>query len=181
MTLCRVNVRSFSVYSALNARRWQKELAFQSELKNPAAKVYGSEVSDPDSKGFVFDKKPFKVSVKKYHLYEWCGCGRSHSQPFCDHTCQNNQLSKVIFSGPVKYIAPEDRDVWFCMCKQTNNRPFCDGSHRNPEIQEMRIDGKFNLWEPKSDEKVDKLTEVDEISDEELLFGDLEEEAKKKK
>ena len=32
--------------------------------------------------------------------------------------------------GPVRYIAPETKDVWFCNCKQTENRPFCDGSHR---------------------------------------------------
>jgi len=55
----------------------------------------------------------------------------------------------MIRTGPVRYIAPADGEVWFCNCKQTNNRPFCDGSHKAEDIQEMRLDGKFELWEPK--------------------------------
>jgi len=57
-------------------------------------------------------------------------------------------LKRIIKGGPVKYIAPEDREIWFCNCKQTKHRPFCDGSHRDPEIQEMRFDGKHELWDP---------------------------------
>ena len=51
----------------------------------------------------------------------------------------------------------------------------------------MKIEGKFNLWDPTSDVKVDKVVESeDEISDDELLYGDLlakeeEEKAKAKK
>ena len=98
--------------------------------------------------GYLFDKKPFKVNVKKYHLYTWCGCGRGHSQPFCDATCKNKYMRKNIIGGPITYIAPEDKEVWFCMCKRTEHRPFCDGSHRDPEIQNTRIDGKVELFEP---------------------------------
>ena len=100
------------------ARRWNKEIAFQSELRNPVEVVYGGDKKAPDDVGVVFDKKPFKVAVKKYHLYTWCGCGRSHSQPFCDGTHANPQLKRIIRGGPVKYIAPQDKEIWFCMCKQ---------------------------------------------------------------
>lgn len=86
--------------------------------------------------------------MKKYHLYEWCGCGLSHQQPFCDKTHLNRYIAKYVRGGPVKYIAPEDKDIWFCNCKQTNNRPFCDGTHRSEEVQESTPDGKFNIWEP---------------------------------
>ena len=108
--------------SAINqmARRWQKEIAFQSELTNPVEVVYGGDKKAPDDVGVVFDKKPFKISVKKYHLYTWCGCGRSHSQPFCDGTHESMYLKRIMKGGPVKYIAPEDRDIWFCMCKQVS-------------------------------------------------------------
>ena len=112
---------SFIHTSVLNmARRWQKEVAFQSELTNPVEVIYGSEKKAPDDIGVPFDKKPFKVSVKKYHLYTWCGCGRSHSQPFCDGTHKNMYIKKIIKGGPVTYIAPEDRDIWFCNCKQVS-------------------------------------------------------------
>jgi hypothetical protein len=100
------------------ARRWTKEIAFQSELSNPVEVVYGSEKKAPDDFGVVYDKKPFKINVKKYHLYTWCGCGRSHSQPFCDGTHNVLAMKKIVKGGPVKYIAPEDREIWFCMCKQ---------------------------------------------------------------
>ena len=97
----------------------------------------------------VYDKKPFKVSVKKYHLYKWCGCGRSHSQPFCDTTCDNKYLGKNVVGGPITYIAPEDKDdVWFCMCKRTKHRPFCDGTHRSKEIQDIKMMDKIDLFEP---------------------------------
>ena len=100
------------------ARRWKKEVAFQSELTNPVEIVYGAEKKAPDDVGVVYDKKPFKINVKKYHLYTWCGCGRSHSQPFCDGTHASLAMKRVVNGGPVKYIAPEDREIWFCMCKQ---------------------------------------------------------------
>ena len=98
--------------------------------------------------GLTYDKKPFKVNVKKYHLYKWCGCGRSHSQPFCDTTCQNKYWKRNIVGGPVTYIAPEDKEVWFCQCKRTKHRPFCDGTHRSEEIAKMKFADKIELFEP---------------------------------
>ena len=108
-----------SAYNQM-ARRFKKEIAFQSELTNPVEVVFGGEKKAPDNVGIPFDKIPFKVKVEKYHLYNWCGCGRSHGQPYCDSTCKSQYLQKIIKGGPVKYIAPENRDVWFCMCKQVN-------------------------------------------------------------
>ena len=53
-----------------------------------------------------------------------------------------------LVGGPITYIAPEDRDVWFCLCKRTKHRPFCDGSHRNEEVQSVRREGKLDMFEP---------------------------------
>ena len=58
-------------------------------------------------------------------------------------------MKKVMKVGPVKYIAPEIKDVWFCNCKQTNNKPFCDGTHRDEDIQKHRFDSPRQLWEPR--------------------------------
>ncbi len=76
------------------ARRWRQktEPPFQSELRNPVSVVYGGDNLRDDECGVVYDTKPFKVAVKKYHVYDWCGCGLSRSQPFCDGT-HLNQLS----------------------------------------------------------------------------------------
>ena len=101
-------------------KRWsgKSQPPFQNELKNPVEVVYGGAEKWPkDVFGKLYDKKPFKVSVKKYHLYKWCGCGWSHSQPFCDETCTDVYYKSVIEGGSITYIAPADRDVWFCNCK----------------------------------------------------------------
>ncbi len=58
-------------------------------------------------------------------------------------------IKRMIRGGPVRYIAPETRDVWFCNCKQTNHRPFCDGTHKTQEVKEANVYGHFDLWEPK--------------------------------
>ena len=50
---------------------------------NPVDVIYGGENTYTEF-GSVYDKKPFRVDVKKYHLYTWCGCGISTLQPFCD-------------------------------------------------------------------------------------------------
>ena len=42
-----------------------------------------------EEKGFIYDRKPFRVSVEKYRVYDWCACGMGHMQPFCDGTCKN--------------------------------------------------------------------------------------------
>ena len=39
-------------------------------------------------------------------------------------------MKRMIKGGPVKYIAPEDREVWFCNCKQTKHR---DGFNRDSD------------------------------------------------
>ena len=86
------------------------EPPFQQHLKNPVEVVYGGAEKWPkDEFGKLYDKKPFKVSVTKYHLYKWCGCGLSHSQPFCDETCSSPYSKKILVGGPVTYIAPEDQ------------------------------------------------------------------------
>jgi CDGSH-type Zn-finger protein len=166
-------------------KRWKDKSAppFQHQLKNPVEVVYGGAEKWPqDQFGKLYDKKPFKVSVTKYHMYRWCGCGVSHSQPFCDETCVNPYYKKQIVGGYITYIAPEDRDIWFCNCKRTQHRPFCDGSHRNPEIQETRLDAKFELWEPTEkgdDKKHSKEDEEEEIEEPDSAQAAVEEPVKK--
>ena len=72
------------------------------------------------------------------------------SWPFCNSIVLSRYIPKLTRgAGPVRYIAPEDKEVWFCNCKQTSNRPFCDGTHRTEEVTESRPDGKIDIWEPR--------------------------------
>ena len=62
--------------------------------------------------------------------------------------CEITSTIYLADGGPITYIAPEDKDVWFCLCKRTKHRPFCDGSHRDEEIQNTVVEGKIELFEP---------------------------------
>eukprot|EP00092_Neocalanus_flemingeri_P009665 GFUD01010406.1.p1 GENE.GFUD01010406.1~~GFUD01010406.1.p1 ORF type:complete len:166 (-),score=46.70 GFUD01010406.1:57-554(-) len=135
----------------LPAKRWQDKStpSYTSEFSNPVREVAGMQAPKPE-KGHIYDNKPHRVTVQAGVSYNWCGCGLARTeQPFCDKACQNLYLSKVMKGGPVRYIAPETKQIWLCNCKQTNNRPFCDGSHREEEVQKARFDGNKQLWEPR--------------------------------
>merc|ERR1719369_1373719 len=144
--------RPFSTSSLQWAKRWRGKNtpAFQSQLRNPVAEVDPSKVGVEAENGAIYDNKPFKLRVEKYHLYTWCGCGWARtSQPLCDGACACHMNRKIVKGGPIRYIAPKTQDVWFCNCKQTKHRPFCDGSHRSAEVQEHRFEGQRQLWEPR--------------------------------
>ncbi|GAB6023084.1 hypothetical protein CHUAL_007175 [Chamberlinius hualienensis] len=123
-------IRNLSLCSRLLAEKKspEKPTAFDD---NPS-KQYTSNWQSP-YKGKIYDKKPFKVHCEKGKAYNWCACGLSKSQPFCDGS-HNGPLMRSILR-PVLFIAPEDKDYWFCNCKRTSHRPLCDGTHKNPDIQ----------------------------------------------
>ncbi len=87
MHLLVLNRANFGTCTVLAAKRWKQKskLPFQSDLRNPVSEVYGG-LEETQEKGHVYDKKPFKVSVEKYQTFDWCGCGLSNAQPFCDGT-----------------------------------------------------------------------------------------------
>ena len=79
-----------------------------------------------EKKPFVPDVKPIEVELVEGKTYEWCACGLSGGQPFCDHsyfgtTHQHGVTFTAEKSGPAK----------LCMCKNTKTPPYCDGSCGN--------------------------------------------------
>ena len=61
------------------------------------------------------------ASIRELFLFELLGFHLSNLLRF---ELLFRQIRKMIKGGPVKYIAPEDREVWFCNCKQTKHRYF---------------------------------------------------------
>lgn len=68
-------------------------------------------------------KTPAKVALKKGETYNWCSCGRSSNQPFCDGSHRGTEFT------PLQFETEEDGDAFLCQCKRTANAPYCDGTH----------------------------------------------------
>jgi glutamate synthase domain-containing protein 2 len=71
----------------------------------------------------IADRKPIKVELEKGEKKNWCACGRSSNQPYCDGSHQGTDIT------PVQFEAEETGDAHLCMCKHTKNPPYCDGTH----------------------------------------------------
>jgi len=64
---------------------------------------------------------PIIIEVEQGNSYQWCSCGTSKNQPFCD---KDDCGDKSIL-----FVANVTEEVVFCQCKQTKRPPLCDGSH----------------------------------------------------
>ena len=76
-------------------------------------------------KPLVAQLTPYFIDVEEGRSYEWCACGRSVNQPFCDGSHDGTGIE------PVSYTAETTRRVLFCGCKATKRRPICDGAHNS--------------------------------------------------
>ena len=98
-----VSINSFISTSPLvAARRWKEksEPKFTFEFSNPVREMVGIKMTvnaPPPEKGVTYDNRLMKVTVKEGCGYTWCGCGMARTeQPFCDLTCQNIYMKRII-------------------------------------------------------------------------------------
>jgi len=73
----------------------------------------------------------YKVDLEP-GTYWWCACGQSISQPFCDVTHKNCDITPVEFTIETKKIYS------ICGCKHSKKIQFCDGTHRDLVIPESK-------------------------------------------
>ena len=83
---------------------------------------------------------PFRMELEPGKTYNWCRCGKSQNQPFCDyrHNYHNTFVYKENSSTdmksqkyfPIKFQVKEKKNYYLCRCKRTKTPPFCDGTHR---------------------------------------------------
>ena len=73
------------------------------------------------------NKGGIEVELVEGKTYDWCLCGRSTKQPFCDgsHSCTELR--------PWKFKATKSAKISLCGCKRTKSPPFCDDSHETIE------------------------------------------------
>jgi len=68
-------------------------------------------------------KGPYAVELEAGKKYQWCTCGASKNQPFCDGSHAGTKFTPIVFT-------PEKSGKAFlCGCKRTKNPPSCDGKH----------------------------------------------------
>lgn len=74
-------------------------------------------------KPLIAASKPRLVELRAGRAYQWCACGRSNRQPFCDGSHAGRGAE------PLRFVAAADGEALLCACKRTKTPPFCDGSH----------------------------------------------------
>merc|ERR1712137_39020 len=70
-----------------------------------------------------------KRDLKKGDTFLWCSCGLSKSDPYCDKTCEEEQVDQKRFKPLTCTLLKEQKLYSICGCKYTKSPPFCDGSH----------------------------------------------------
>jgi len=53
--------------------------------------------------------------------YQWCACGKTQKEPFCDDSHKGTDKAPYPFKIILK------RKYIICNCQLTGNPPFCDG------------------------------------------------------
>ncbi|EAS43655.1 glutamate synthase [Photobacterium profundum] len=76
------------------------------------------------SNNIIADNQPVLVQLEKGKTYQFCVCGYSHTQPFCDDSHLGTEFE------PMYFTAEKTEQRWLCQCKQSGNQPYCDGSHK---------------------------------------------------
>ncbi len=74
-------------------------------------------------KPFRAGNTPIPIELEKDKKYNWCSCGLSSNQPFCDGSHKGKNYT------PLSFVPNETKLRKLCTCKATNNPPYCDGSH----------------------------------------------------
>jgi glutamate synthase domain-containing protein 2/CDGSH-type Zn-finger protein len=120
------------------------------------------------AKPVVAALEPQGVQLEEGREYDFCRCGRSRDQPFCDGSHEGTGIE------PMAFRARENGEAWLCRCKQSRDFPYCDGSHEQvPKSalgQEFALDRKGPAEAP-SDTESPKPTNTETEPSVELIHA----------
>eukprot|EP00397_Hematodinium_sp_SG-2012_P037051 GEMP01040091.1.p1 GENE.GEMP01040091.1~~GEMP01040091.1.p1 ORF type:complete len:120 (-),score=20.53 GEMP01040091.1:1506-1865(-) len=66
---------------------------------------------------------PYAVKCQENTKYEWCACGRSQTQPWCDGSHKGTGFK------PVQWVPRITAVMMLCGCKHGEYAPRCNGTH----------------------------------------------------
>ena len=69
---------------------------------------------------------PINVYLYRGKKYDWCSCGHSWSNPFCNGQCK----WVMTRNRPISFNVSESGYYKLCNCKSSANAPFCNGTHK---------------------------------------------------
>jgi CDGSH iron-sulfur domain-containing protein 3 len=80
----------------------------------------------PPSIPVVAGYYPVSVYLYRGKKYDWCSCGHSWNNPFCNGQC------KFILTRcrPISFNVSESGYYKLCNCKLSANAPFCNGTEK---------------------------------------------------
>ena len=69
---------------------------------------------------------PIHIYLYRGKKYDWCSCGHSWNNPFCNGQC------KWILTRcrPIQFNVAESGYYKLCNCKMSSNAPFCNSTHK---------------------------------------------------
>ena len=69
---------------------------------------------------------PINVYLYRGKKYDWCSCGHSWNQPFCNGQCK----WVITRNRPISFNVSESGYYKLCNCKLSANAPFCNSTHK---------------------------------------------------
>jgi CDGSH-type Zn-finger protein len=80
----------------------------------------------PPSQPLYAGYYPINVYLYRGKKYDWCSCGHSWNQPFCNGQCK----WLITRCRPITFNVKESGYYKLCNCKVAANAPFCDNTHK---------------------------------------------------
>lgn len=68
---------------------------------------------------------PYNVYLQQGKVYNWCSCGISLTNPWCNGLCNFNATR----CRPITFNVDTSAYFKLCNCKISANAPFCNGTH----------------------------------------------------
>lgn len=80
----------------------------------------------PPSIPLVAGYYPVTVYLYRGKKYDWCSCGHSWTNPFCNGQCK----FVLTRNRPISFNVSESGYYKLCNCKLSANAPFCNGTEK---------------------------------------------------